>query len=131
MAASDSVIVFIRHDQRILLLRPANGAGAPWDSIRRDPDGAPLAAAYDAIDAVLGLRRDDVAPPVEGDVLHIRKGDRAGISRLYPVLFDIEDSSGLTLDRMCIERRWAWPGEIDRLDTAPGLADALHSVYTQ
>ena len=129
MAENDSVIVFIRHDRRVLLLRPADADTAPWDGLRRERDGASTAQAYAMIDEAFGLTRDDVGPPVQGDSLYVGQPGRKKYRRLHPILFDLHDAGRLALDRTRVERRWAWPAEIDALDTTPGLADALHRVY--
>ncbi len=129
MAENDSVMVFIRHDRRVLLLRPADTDAAPWDGLRRERDGASAAQAYAMINEAFGLTRDDVGPPVQGDFLYVRQPGRENYRRLNPILFDLHDAGRLALDHTRVERRWAWPAEIDQLDTAPGLADALHRVY--
>ena len=129
MAENDSVMVFIRHDRRVLLLRPANADTAPWDGLRRKRDGAPAAQAYAMISEAFGLAPDDVGPPVQGDVLYVGRPGREGYRSLHPILFDIHDTGRLAFDRSRVERRWAWPAEIDQIDATPGLADALHRVY--
>lgn len=129
MAQNDSVMVFIRHDRRILLLRPTGADTAPWDGLCRQRDGASAAQAYAMIDEALGLTRDDVGPPIQGDSLYVGQPGRDGYRCLQPILFDLHDAGRLALDRTRVERRWAWPAEIDQLDTTPGLADALHRVY--
>lgn len=129
MAQNDSVMVFIRHDRRILLLRPTDADTAPWDGLCRKCDGASAAQAYAMIDEALGLTRDDVGPPIQGDSLYVGQPCRDGYRCLQPILFDLHDAGRLALDRTRVERRWAWPAEIDQLDTTPGLADALHRVY--
>ena len=129
MAQNDSVMVFIRHDRRILLLRPTDADTAPWDGLCRQRDGASAAQAYAMIDEAFGLTRDDVGPPVQGDFLYVGHPGRENYRRLDPILFDLHDAGRLALDRGRVERRWAWPAEIDQLDTTPGLADALHRVY--
>jgi len=125
----DSVIVFIRHDRRVLLLRSADADTAPWDGLSRQRDGVPAVQAYAMIDEAFGLTRDDVGPPVQGDFLYVGHPGRENYRRLDPILFDLHDAGRLALDRGRVERRWAWPAEIDQLDTTPGLADALHRVY--
>lgn len=129
MAQNDSVMVFIRHDRRILLLRPTDADTAPWDGLCRKRDGASAAQAYAMIDEAFGLTRDDVGPPIQGDSLYVGQPGRDGCRCLQPILFDLHDAGRLALDRTRVERRWAWPAEIDQLDTTPGLADALHRVY--
>lgn len=129
MAENDSVMVFIRHDRRILLLRPTDADTAPWDGLCRKRDGASAAQAYAMIDEALGLTRDDVGPPIQGDSLYVGQPCRDDYRCLQPILFDLHDAGRLALDRTRVERRWAWPAEIDQLDTTPGLADALHRVY--
>ena len=122
-------MVFIRHDRRILLLRPTDADTAPWDGLCRKRDGASAAQAYAMIDEAFGLTRDDVGPPVQGDSLYVGQPGRDGYRCLHPILFDLHDAGRLALDRTRVERRWAWPAEIDQLDTTPGLADALHRIF--
>ena len=129
MAENDSVMVFIRHDRRVLLLRPADADTASWDGLRRERDGASTAQAYAMINEAFGLTRDDVGPPIQGDFLYVGRPGRENYRRLSPILFDLHDAGRLTLDHTRVARRWAWPAEIDQLDTTPGLADALHRVY--
>jgi len=97
--------------------------------LRRRLDGSPVDHARALISAEFGLTDDDVDPPVAGDALYVGHGGEARRQRLHPVLFDLRDGHRLTLDPARMARRWAWPGEIDQLDTAPGLTDALRRVY--
>lgn len=142
MPATDVVTVFLVHDGRILVLRRRDKVGTERDrwagvggyleqapSDRATRDLAPRDRAYTEIAEETGLGPNDIELVKEGDPLHVRDREADRLWRVHPFLFAVTNVAGLRLDRERVERRWVWPTEIEQLDTAPQLADALRRVY--
>ncbi len=130
--ATDVVTVFLVHDGRILVLRRSDEVGTypgRWAGVSGYLESAPLDQAFTELGEELGLGRDDVELLKEGAPLHVRDEEIGRMWRVHPFLFSVKDETRLRLDWEHVQRRWVWPGEIDQLDTVPGLADALHRVY--
>ena len=128
--AAVAAAAFLVHDGRVLVLRRSDETGAGrWAGIGGAPGKAPLEQAYAGLRRETGLGAGDVALLQQGEPLHVYDRDNHRVRRVYPFLFGIDDPSRLRLDRERVQRRWVWPGEIDQLDTEPGLADALRRVF--
>jgi len=131
MDATDVVTVFLLHDDRILLLRRSEEVGTyrgRWAGVSGYVERDPLDQAYVEIEEETGLGRRDVVLIRAGEPLlvHDRGNDR--LWRVHPFLFTVNDPERIRLDWEHVQRRWVWPGEIEDLDTVPGLADALQRV---
>ncbi len=129
---AEAVIAFLMHDGRILILRRSDetgAAGGRWAGISGELGQATLIQAYAALRRETGLEADNVELLQQGEPLHVYDPDNERTKRLHPFLFALTDRSRMRLDREHVQRRWVWPGEIDQLDTVPGLADALRRVY--
>ncbi len=132
MPATDVVTVFLVHDGRILLLRRSDKVGTyrgRWAGVSGYLEQAPRDQAYTEIAEETGLGPDDIELVKEGDPLHVRDREADRLWRVHPFLFAVTNVAGLRLDREHVERRWVWPTELEQLDTAPQLADALRRVY--
>ncbi len=137
MPVSEVVTAFLIHDGRILVLRRSDKVGTYrgcWAAVsgyleQAPLEQAPLDQAYTELDEETGLGRDDVELLKEGDPLLVYDRDNDRTWRVHPFLFEVKDSSRIRLDWEHVDRRWIWPGEIDGLDTVPGLGDALKRVY--
>ena len=132
MPAKDVVTAFLVHDGRVLVLRRSEKVGTYrgcWAGVSGTLERAPLEQAYTEISEEVGLGRDDVELLKDGEPLHIYDRRNRRMWRVHPFLFEVTDPSRIRLDREHVQRRWVWPGEIDQLDTVPGLAEALRRVY--
>ncbi len=128
----DVVTAFLIHDGRILVLRRSEKVGTyrgRWAAVSGYIEQAPLDQAYAELGEETGLGRDDVELLKQGDPLLVFDRDNERRWRVHPFLFEVKDSSRIRLDWEHVQRRWVWPGEIDRLDTVPDLAEALRQVY--
>lgn len=129
---TDVVTAFLMHDGRVLVLQRSDRVSAypgRWAGVSGSLEGAALEQAYTEIAGETGLGREDVALEREGAPLEVTDRDLGRVWRVHPFLFTVLDASRIRLDREHVQRRWVWPGEIERLDTVPGLADALLRVY--
>ncbi len=132
MPVSEVVTAFLIHDGRILVLRRSDKVGTyrgRWAAVSGTIEQAPLDQAYTELDEETGLGRDDVELLKQGDPLLVFDRDNERTWRVHPFLFAVKDPSRIRLDWEHVQRRWVWPGEIDRLDTVPDLAEALLTVY--
>lgn len=131
MDATDVVTAFLLHDDRILLLRRSEKVGSyrgRWAGVSGYVERDPLEQAYVEIEEETGLGRRDLDLIRAGEPLlvHDRANDR--LWRVHPFLFAVDDPERIRLDWEHVQRRWVWPGEIEDLDTVPGLAKALQRV---
>ena len=129
MSGSDSVTAFLIHDGRILVLRGGGAEGGRWAGIGGPLESEPLAQAYAAIRAATGLGEVDVELVKRGEPFHVYDPESKHTRRIHPFLFAVGEGARVRLAVPRTSRRWVWPGELDALDTAPGLSDALHRVY--
>lgn len=140
LSASDVtevVTAFLRHDGRILVLRRSDAvetyrgrwAGVSGYLEQAPLDQAPLDQALTEIAEETGLGPADVTLVKAGDPLLVHDRDADRKWRVHPFLFEVRDPTRIRLDWEHRERRWAWPAEIDDLDTVPALAETLRRVY--
>ena len=132
MPRSEVVTAFLIHDGRILVLRRSEKVGTyrgRWAGVSGYREQAPLDQVYTELSEEVGLGRDDVELLKQGGPLDVYDRENKRLWRVHPFLFEVEDPSRIRLDWEHVQRRWVWPGELDQLDTVPGLADALHCVY--
>ncbi len=132
MDATDVVTAFLIHDDRILVLRRSGKVGTyrgRWAGVSGYVEHAPLEQAYIEIEEETGLGRDDVTLVRAGEPLLVHDREEGRLWRVHPFLFSVADPKRIRLDWEHVQRRWIWPGEIEDLDTVPGLADALARVY--
>lgn len=129
---TDVVTAFLMHDGRVLVLQRSDRVSTysgRWAGVSGYLEGAALEQAYTEIAEETGLGRKDVALEREGPPLDVTDRDLGRVWRVHPFLFKVRDASRIRLDHEHVQRRWVWPGEIEQLDTVPGLADALLRVY--
>ncbi len=131
MKRRDVVTAFLRHGDRILLVRRSTRVGSYrglWSGISgylEDP--TPLAQALREIREETGLRRGvhlvRAADPIEVPDPAL---DTCWI--VHPFLFDIDAPERIRLDWENAELRWTTPREIAELPTVPALAEAFDKV---
>lgn len=132
MDATDVVTAFLVHDDRILVLRRSGKVGTyrgRWAGVSGYVEHEPLEQAYIEIEEETGLGRDDVTLIRAGEPLLVHDPAEDRLWRVHPFLFSVAEPERIRLDWEHVQRRWIWPGEIEDLDTVPGLADALARVY--
>ena len=134
MKRRDVVTAFLRHGDRILLVRRSARVGTyqgRWSGISGYlEDRTPLEQALREIREETGLRQGvhlvRAAEPMEVpdpglDICWV----------VHPFLFDIEEPGQIRLDWENRELRWMAPGEIAELPTVPALAEAFDKVSSQ
>ena len=132
MPETDVITIFLIHDGRIMVLRRSGKVATYrglWAGVSGYLEQAPIEQAYTELEEETGLGRDDVVLLKEGAPLDVYDRERDRLWRVHPFLFAVDDPARIRLDWEHVERRWVWPGEIERLDAVPGLADALQRVY--
>jgi len=114
---------------RVLVLRRSEKVGSyqgRWAGISGHLEaGQPVDQALTEIQEEAGLSPPSVrllasAPPFE-----VRDDELSRIWRVHPFLFGTDTPDSVRIDWEHTEIRWVEPGEIFKLDTVPGLADAL------
>lgn len=131
MEYRDVVTVFLRHGGRILLLRRSRRVGTypgKWAGVSGYLEADPLAQAHTELREETSLSAGDIEGIRAGDPLEIVDAESGRAWRVHPFLADVKSPEKIRLDWENVEARWVLPGEVDRLDTVPALAEALRRV---
>ena len=130
----DVVTAFLRHGDRILLVRRSASVGSypgRWSGISgylEDP--TPLEQALREIREETGLRRG-VHLVRAADPLEVPDPRLDTCWVVHPFLVDIDEPEQIRLDWENAELRWTAPGEIAELPTVPALAEAFDKVSSE
>ncbi len=78
----------------------------------------------------ISLEREDVSALIKGEPLELFDENTRMAWRVHPFLADVKDPGKIRLNWENEEMRWIEPAEIARLETVPGLNQALRLVWT-
>ncbi len=131
MQRRDVVTAFLRHGDRILLVRRSARVGTyqgRWSGISGYlEDRTPLEQALREIREETGLRRG--VHLVRGaDPMEVPDPGLDTCWVVHPFLFDIDEPEQIRLDWENRELRWTAPREIAELPTVPALAEVFQKV---
>jgi 8-oxo-dGTP pyrophosphatase MutT (NUDIX family) len=122
------VTSFIRHGDRILLLRRSKKVGTykgRWAGVSgylEEP--TPLAQALKEINEETGLTESQVTLISSGKSLEV-PDQKLGFSWLvHPFLFETAEPEKIRLDWEHVDMRWVEPAALRQLTTVPKLAEA-------
>ena len=128
LVRKDVVTAFIRHRERVLLLRRSDRVGSyqgRWAAVSGYLElPSPLAQALREIDEETGIPSDRLLLVREGVPLRVPAPERRTLWIVHPFLFELKAGDvGIRLDWESAEARWVEPEEIPHLDTVPQLAE--------
>lgn len=125
------VTVFLRHEERILLLRRSARVGTyrgKWAGVSGYLEGEPREQAYAELREETGLGPNDLDSLREGPPLDVTDTETGRAWRVHPFLADVKNPAKIRLDWEHVEMRWISPADMASLETVPGLGEALRRV---
>lgn len=129
MEKREVVTAFLRHENRILLLKRRNDTAAYqgcWSAVSRYLDGeGALSQARQEISEETGLADEDISLVCDGAPLEIPAPELDTCWIVHPFLFDITDPDLVTLDRESDELQWVRAEDIHGMATVPSLIKVL------
>ncbi len=126
------VTIFLRHRGKVLLLRRSDRVSTypnKWAGVSGYLEGEPLAQAYTELREEISLEREDVSALIRGEPLELFDENTRMAWRVHPFLANVKDPGKIRLNWENEEMRWIEPAEIARLETVPGLNQALRRVW--
>jgi len=129
MEKREVVTAFLRHDDRILLLKRSKQTATYqgyWSGVSGYLDGdAALMQARQEINEETGLADEDISLVCDGAPLEIPAPELDTCWVVYPFLFDITNPDLVTLDRENDELQWVRAEDIHGMATVPSLIKVL------
>ena len=125
--------VFLRHRGKVLLLRRSARVSTypnKWAGVSGYLEREPLAQAHTELREEVFLEREDVSALIRGEPLELFDENTRMAWRAHPFLANVKDPGKIRLNWENKEMRWIEPAEITRLETVPGLNQALRRVWT-
>jgi 8-oxo-dGTP pyrophosphatase MutT (NUDIX family) len=123
------VTSFIRHRDRILLLRRSGRVGTyrgKWAGVSGYlEESSPLAQALKEIYEETGLDDSQVRLVSTGRPLEVLDKNLGTCWLVHPFLFETDEPEKIRLDWEHVEMQWVEPAELRELPTVPKLAEAL------
>lgn len=120
---------FLKHDNKILLLRRSQKVGSyeqKWAGISGyiEKDQTALDQAWQEIEEEANLLQGDLVLLKEGLPLEVVDEKLNRIWVVHPFQFDITDPDKIQIDWEHSEFKWIYPHEIKNHDCVPGLYEA-------
>jgi 8-oxo-dGTP pyrophosphatase MutT (NUDIX family) len=131
MKRRDVVTAFLRHDNRILLVRRSDQVGSyqgRWAGISgylEDPTA--LDQAEREIREETGLSLAQITLRAAAEPLEVAAEELDTLWVVHPFLFDVDDPDAIELDWENRELRWVDPGDVAQHETVPALDAALQA----
>ncbi len=127
-----AVAAFIAHEDKVLVVRRADNIPSypgKWSGVNSLLQHVPLKQAYLQIAEELGMGTERIRLVGIGAPVRVDDSEHDWDWLVFPYLFELKSGSEVRLNWKATEREWIAPDEIGRLDTVPGLADVLASVW--
>jgi len=134
MKKREVVTAFIEHSGRVLVLRRSHEVRTyqgRWAGVSGSVEKSPDEQVMQEITEETGLGCSDISLVRRGEPLEVVDEGKDITWVVHTYLFHAQKPELIRLDWEHVEMRWIDPGEMDQLDTVPGLKQALARVWQE
>jgi len=132
MKKREVVTAFIEHGGKVLVLKRSQEVRTykgRWAGVSGSVEKSPSEQALQEISEETGLGREDIRLVRQGEPLEFADEEKGINWVVHPYLFHANEPDRIRLDWEHVEMQWIYPGEMEQLDTVPGLAQTLAQVW--
>ena len=132
MKRREVVTVFMEHGGRVLVLKRSSKVRTYkgcWAGVSGSVEKTPDEQALNEISEETGIGPEDSRLVRKGQPLEVVDEEKGITWVVHPYLFHLDEPYRVRLNWEHVDMRWIDPGEMELLDTVPGLAQALAHVW--